>query len=101
MILLNLLKILPPTAHAASITDSGAPGDPLGGYMVGAVAVVLETGALALVALRTHRRDADLVLEAGSGPARDEVATCALVAVEDLVAVQFVKAQPSKHVAGE
>jgi len=89
VVLVNLPKIPPPLPNAAAIAYGATPGDPLGGHVVAAMPVVLNAGAFATVPLRAAT-DANLVDEAGLSTTRNEVATRALVSVEDVVGVKLV-----------
>ena len=96
---MDLLKLSPPASDAASIADRRAPGDPLGGYVVRAMAVVLVASTLATVSLMTAS-DANLVDDAGGSTARDEPTPAALVAVENVLGVKLEEPKPSEDVGG-
>jgi hypothetical protein len=98
--LVGLLEFRPPAPGAAAIADGGAAGYTLGGYMVAAMAIVLKAGTLATITPRVHRTHANLVDEAGSGAGRDKVASCSLVAFENVLGVTLEEAQASKDVGG-
>jgi hypothetical protein len=99
MVLVDLLQLRPPVPHAASIANGGAPVDPLGGYEVAAMTMMLVADALTPITRWAHRRDADLVIEPGSGAGRDEVATCTLVVGEDGLGAELEESEPAQDVA--
>ena len=98
---MDLPEVPPPAPFSAAVADGATPGNALSGYVVRAVAVPGETLALATVPLGAHRRDANLVGEAGLGPARDDPLARALVAVEGVLGVKLEESETSKVVGGE
>ncbi len=92
----DLEEIPAPDPLAAPVAHGAPLGDATGGHDVRAMAVRGEAPALATVALGTGA-DADLVgTDAGAGG--DDVAAGALVAVEDLVAVELEEAEAAQDV---
>ncbi len=100
VVLVNLLKVLPPAPDAAAIADSGAPGDSLGGYVVRAVTMMLVADALATIPLRTYGAYANFVELVRLATGGDEPPSGALVASENVLGVELVESEPSKDVGG-
>jgi hypothetical protein len=86
----NLLEFRPPAPLSATIADSALSSNTLGGCVMAAMSMLSEALALAPVTLGPHRRDANLVSEAGSGAGRDEVAPGSPVGGKYAVAVKLI-----------
>ena len=97
VLLLNLGKLRPPAPLSASVTDTGATSDTLSGYQVRAMPMRGKAPALAAVTLWANT-GADLVKATALGAGRDEPASAALVAGEDLVAVGLKEAATSPYI---
>jgi hypothetical protein len=93
---LNLGKLRPPAASSAAVADGALLAGYGGANDVTAVAVVFVTDALA--GRGASDADANLVDLGGLGTGRDEPTTAALVAGEELVAVELEEPTPAKGV---
>jgi len=99
VVLMDLGQVLPPFPHPASIAYRGAASDPLSGYVVRAVVMMLRALALAPIALGTNA-DANLVDPAGLSATRDDPPTASLVALKNVLSVKLEEAEPSKNIGG-
>ena len=97
VLFLNLGNLRPPAAFSAAIADSRPAADDGGADEVRAVLVVVVARAFAAATLGTGA-DANLVEPVGNGSGRDEPTTPALVAGEELVAVELEEPTPAKGV---